>query len=284
VDRDTLIATLQREGFDTSSFDQVAYGSDTPLYSLTIPFADRATAWLHLRHLVDQTAHWPVIMTDIQAIIDGDTHSWAGTPTHILEQAQQHDPEAWLIDRGNVSSYPDAQSVVDEVLDAIEREHDYLGDDFVAYADMRAETETVLTSDAHWIENTAPVTVDEQLGVDYASIPDEWKPAALYFILFPTIQWWEIPALIRYYPADPGPDPATHVSLFQRWSAGFGAELVSLGRDGLTLRATRPPQNRAQALTLAWEHTLYCQDIYILDVVPRAVDIYRGAAWGFWWD
>jgi Domain of unknown function (DUF4253) len=103
-------------------------------------------------------------------------------------------------------------------------------------------------------------------------------------VLFSTTHWWEIPALIRYYPADPGPDPATHVSLFQRWSMRYGAELVSLGRDGLTLRATMPPRDRAEALTLAWEHTLYCEDIYILDIVQRAVDIYRGVGWGFWWD
>ena len=52
MDRDTLVAILQREGFDTSSFDQMAYGGDMPLYSLAIPFADRAAAWLHLRQLV----------------------------------------------------------------------------------------------------------------------------------------------------------------------------------------------------------------------------------------
>jgi hypothetical protein len=42
------------------------------------------------------------------------------------------------------------------------------------------------------------------------------------------------------------------------------------------MRATQPPQDRAEALTLAWEHTVYCEEIYILDVVPLAVDIYRG--------
>jgi hypothetical protein len=285
MDRDTLVATLQHEGFDTSSFDQVAYAGDTPIYSLTVPFADRAAAWLHLRRLVVQTAHWPVIMTDIQAIIDGYILSRAGTPTQIFDRARECDPEAWLLDMGNISSYPDAQWVIDQVLDAIELEHDGLGDDFVAYAEMRAETETALTSDTLWIENTASLTVDEQLGFDYAAtIPDEWKPIVLDIVFFPTTQWWEIPALISYYPADTGSDPARHVSLLRRWSTRYGVELVSLGRDSFTLRATRPPQDRAEALTLAWEHILYCEDIHILDVVPRAVDIYRGAAWGFWWD
>jgi len=281
---DTLAATLKQHNFDTTSFNQISYGSDQLLYSLTIPFADRTTAWLRLRTLVDQTACWPVIMTDLQAISDGDNRSWAGTSTQILEQAAALDPEAWLIDIGNLSRYPDAQWIIDQVLAALEREHEYLGDDLVAYEELRSETESALASEAIWMEKETAPTSDEQLGLDYTSIPEEWKPATLDIVLFSTTHWWEIPALIRYYPADPGPNPATHVSLFHRWSTRYGAELVSLGRDGLTLRATRPPRDRAEALTLAWEHTLYCEDIYILDIVQRAVGIYRGVGWGFWWD
>ena len=44
------------------------------------------------------------------------------------------------------------------------------------------------------------------------------------------------------------------------------------------------PPGVAEAILLAWEHTIYCDDISVLDIVRRAVDLYHGAAWSFWWD
>jgi hypothetical protein len=284
MDLDTLTAALQQQGVDISSLKQIAYDDNRWLASLTVPFVDRSAAWLRLRALVDQTGYWPVFVSDLPVLIDQCRRSWAGTPSQILEQAQALDAEAWLIGMGGLAHYPDAQWVLGEVLEALEREHDYLGDNLVAYEELRAETETALTSDALWTENSRPLKIDEQLGIDYASWPNDWKPATLEMVLFPVSHWWEIPALLCYYPADPGPHPAEHVSLLRRWFARYGAELVSLGRDGFTLRATRPPQGRAEAITLAWEHTLYCHDIYILDVLQLAVRLYRGEGWGFWWD
>jgi hypothetical protein len=284
MDLDTLAATLQRQGFDISSFTPIAYSDDRLLASLSIPFADRSTAWLRLRALFEQTGYWPVLVSDLPMLLDDSRRSWAGTPTQILERAQALDPEAWLIDMGHLTHYPDAQWVIGEVLTALEQEHEGLGDDFVLYEELRAESESALTSDTLWTENSKPLTIEKQLGLTYASVPTNWKPGTLDIVLFQANNWWEIPALLRYYPADPGPNPAEHVSLFRRWSERYGAELVGLGHREVVLRATRPPHEHAEAILLAWEHTLYCYDIYILDAITRAVDIYHGRAWGFWWD
>jgi hypothetical protein len=281
---DTLAATLQQQGVDISSLNRIVYGDDHWLASLGVPFADRSAAWLGLRDLFDQTGYWPVFVSGLPMLIDDSQHARAEKPSQILEQAQTLDPEAWLLDMDHLTDYPDAQWVIGEVLTALDQQHLGLGDDFVLYEELRAETESALTSDVLWTEKSTPPTIDEQLGLTYAAVPEDWKPAQLDLVLFQASHWWEIPALLNYYPADPGPSPAEHVSLLRRWSERYGAELVSLGSSDLALRATRPPQERTEAITLAWEHTLYCHDIYIFDVLQLAVRLYRGEGWGFWWD
>lgn len=148
---------------------------------------------------------------------------------------------------------------------------------------MRDTVASALTQEALWRE-AQPLRLEELFSRTDASIRPDQQPTSSDIVLFPVAHWWEIPALIHYYPAYPGPEPAVHACLFKRWAERFGAELVKLGPRDVTIHATRPPQERTAAILLAWEHTQYCQDIPILDTLEHATEIYRGTVWSFWWD
>jgi hypothetical protein len=105
--------------------------------------------------------------------------------------------------------------------------------------------------------------------------------------LFPTNDWTTVPAHLRWGGWNDCPEPEIHVAALRSWRDRFGAELVGLGPDVMNLRVGRRPKTRADALELAREQYLYCNDI----VDQGTGTLSRLAAalmaddwWYFWWD
>ncbi len=276
----TLVKTLQDHGFDTQSLVPVEYGGTTPIYQFPIPIAERSHTWVRLRALVGQLGYWPVIVDHRDPISAYQDNDWTGTPATILEEASKQDPLTCLLSMAGQTSYPTAE----EIFRQIREEHETLG---LTTEKEAQDTVASLLSDQGLWKDSLSVSIDKQL--DFALYPEwyssEWHPLTCNIVLFPTRQWWEIAALIRFYPADPGPDPITHVVLWKWWAQRYGAELIYITCGGFTLRAMAPPATPNEAFCLSWEHCIYCNsdDIFFLSAVERATQIYRGEAWHFGW-
>lgn len=77
-----------------------------------------------------------------------------------------------------------------------------------------------------------------------------------------------------------------HATVLRRWAAAYGAELVGLGSDTMTLHVATPPADRQAALRAATEAAAYCPDAVLqgagtLDALAEAL---TAPAWFFWWD
>jgi Domain of unknown function (DUF4253) len=105
--------------------------------------------------------------------------------------------------------------------------------------------------------------------------------------LFPTKNGWEIPAHLNLGGWNECPEAAAHVRLMKRWSEEYGAELVGVNGDTVEMLAHRPPQTREDALRLAGEQFLYCEDIVIQGtqtLETLAAGLLGNKIWFFWGD
>jgi hypothetical protein len=76
-------------------------------------------------------------------------------------------------------------------------------------------------------------------------------------------------------------------AVLRSWEDRFGAYVVGVGFDTLTLGVERPPTSHAQAIAVAAEHFAACSDsIYqgagTLD--EYAAELIDAEGWTFWWD
>lgn len=98
----------------------------------------------------------------------------------------------------------------------------------------------------------------------------------------------DIPAALGWQGMRRTTDHAELVSTVLRsWEGRFGATLIGLGYDELTLSVAAPPRTRHRAELLAAEHRAFC-----LDQFTAQPDTLRGVAggligerlWQFWWE
>lgn len=134
---------------------------------------------------------------------------------------------------------------------------------------------------------------------DWPDVADPMGPTSLvdwetdapipeaYIIRLPTSDWTEIPAHLRLGGWNACPPAEYHVAAFRSWRERYGAELVHVGGSTLDIRVKRRPQTREEALALADELYLYCEDIIVQgygDAAALAAALMAGDWWNFWWD
>jgi hypothetical protein len=109
----------------------------------------------------------------------------------------------------------------------------------------------------------------------------------VHIALIPTDDWTTVPAHLRYGGRDNCPRAEYHVAALRSWRDRFGAELIGLGSDRMDLRVERRPETREQALELAGEHYVYCNDIVDQGegtLSNLAACLFVDNWWNFWWD
>jgi hypothetical protein len=76
-------------------------------------------------------------------------------------------------------------------------------------------------------------------------------------------------------------------AVLRSWEERFGAYLVGVGFDTLTLGVERPPSTAPQALAVAAEHFAACPDNVWQGagaLEAYAADLVGSPVWSFWWD
>lgn len=153
----------------------------------------------------------------------------------------------------------------------------------------REETIALMESDPHepalgeW-----PVSPIPSLGLSIARDLLSKKPLPrVYIALVPTDDWTSIPAYLRWGGWNDCPAPEYHIAALRRWRDLYGAELVGMSADTINVRVARRPGTREEALALAREQYIYCEDIVdqgIGTYSALAADLMANDWWYFWWD
>lgn len=98
---------------------------------------------------------------------------------------------------------------------------------------------------------------------------------------------YEVPAHLGFGGWNECPRPEIHVAVLREWQGTYGAVPVCVARDVLECVVMRPPQEEADAMTLAAQHWLFCDDIVdqgTQSVRALARELWKSPTWFFWWD
>lgn len=109
----------------------------------------------------------------------------------------------------------------------------------------------------------------------------------VYIVLVPTDDPSTIPAHLHWGDWNECPAPEFHVAALRHWRDHYGAELIGLGKDVLSIRVARKPVARSEAIELARMQYAYCNDIVdqgTESLSALAADLMAHDWWFFWWD
>ncbi|MBS4103633.1 DUF4253 domain-containing protein [Tsukamurella paurometabola] len=105
-------------------------------------------------------------------------------------------------------------------------------------------------------------------------------------LLVPVARPADVPAALGWDGAvNADLDAGDVTAVVRSWEDRFGAVLLSLGLDTMSLQVTRRPETRAQLDALAYEHYAFCSDNYSHDVFSSCrTGLSEWRRWDFWWD
>jgi predicted DNA-binding WGR domain protein len=82
-------------------------------------------------------------------------------------------------------------------------------------------------------------------------------------------------------------DPTLMSAVLRSWEDRWGARVVEIGFDTLTVSVGIPPRDRQTALALAAEHFAFCPDNIwqgVGTLLAYAASLQQSRIWTFWWD
>ncbi|OYX51958.1 MAG: hypothetical protein B7Y97_03620 [Sphingomonas sp. 32-66-10] len=109
----------------------------------------------------------------------------------------------------------------------------------------------------------------------------------VHILILPTKEPAAAPAYLRWGGWNACPAPEYHVAALRDWHRRYGGVPVAMTGDVINVRVTRRPASRDEALSLAREQFLYCEDIVLQGTdtfAPLAAGLMHSDWWFFWWD
>lgn len=264
---------LRKAGIDLSAQEVLVTSSGEELYVLSTHGSQAIQLWRRLRELVSRTEHWPILIGEeenLDALREQLQSSDFGTTKEILDRALAIDEVKWLGQKH--------EELVDELLE--------FGGQL--YSDSAEESlgsreEFRGLPRGPWPAESTPCH-DFQIPIGVGA----GKPLPeVNIALVPTQTCWHVPAYLRFGAWNECPQPEEHVALMRFWQRCFDAEVLGITRDVVEMRVGHPPSNKVDALKLAKQQYLYCQDIVdqgTQTLESLAAGLLNGTSWFFWWD
>jgi Domain of unknown function (DUF4253) len=105
--------------------------------------------------------------------------------------------------------------------------------------------------------------------------------------LIPLSHPHEAPAYLSFGGWNDAPNSELQVAMLREWNRTHGAVPIAITGDVLECLVARPPETEAEAVALAIEQWLFCEDIVsqgTQSVRNLGIEIWRSPNWFFWWD
>lgn len=211
---------------------------------------DAVPTWKALRALTDQTGWYPMITRNQSNFLHKLDEQEKRSTRRILKRANSIDISNWLAKRRHWLNI-DAEGLP---------------------LDGRAPGSTCTGNESYTLTHDILTR----------------KPVDdVYVILLPTKSGSEFPAYVGFSKRNDCPHAEFHVALLRKWHCEYGAEPVTFRDDLLECSVVRRPATFDEALRLAAEQFLYCDDNLLQG--HRSFDAYadclmKSDIWSFWWD
>lgn len=246
------------------------------VYGLTVSGSEAINQWNHLRQLTEKSKYYPLVLGADEEI-KWHQHSWQ---PYVISSDE-------IIDRDAVSAILDRASKLNAenwFRDTAKQlyEDQYENEELDGGNPLEIITNEIL---GDWDDND--IFPSESFSIPYDGIPGGQPLELVEIALIPTQTCWHVPAYLNFGNWNSCPIPEEHVCLMKRWHDLYGAEVVGITHDVVEMRVNKPPLNRDDALSLAKEQYLYCNDI--VDQCTQTLSVLvatlvEGSVWYFWWD
>lgn len=103
----------------------------------------------------------------------------------------------------------------------------------------------------------------------------------------PAQENWQIPCHLKLGGWNACPASEEMAAVCKFWQERYGAQIVSTTFDVLEMQVARPPQTKEEALELAQQQYLFCNDIVEQgagEIEYLAKSLLYSPVWYFWWD
>lgn len=264
---------LRKAGIDIPVRAVLITSSGESLPILSSHGSQAIQLWTRLRELVPQTEHWPVLVGEedgLAALREQVQTSYFGSTKDILDRATATDGARWFEQKH--------EELIDELLE-------FGGELYSALAEesLGGREEFRGLPRGLWPKESSPCP-DFQIPFD---VLKRTPLPVVNIALVPTMTCWHVPAFLRFGAWNECPGPEEHAAVMKLWHQCQGAEVVGITRDVVEMRVGKPPSKKVDALNLAKQQYLYCQDIVdqgTETLESLAAGLLNGTAWYFWWD
>lgn len=252
VDRQVLGIVLQQQGIDTGSLTHFADFETDVAYRLTVHGGEALETWQTLRGLVDVMGCWPVVVGAFESFDDiAYRGGTARSPHEIIEEGMRLDVEQVLRERVELYNAAYGRPLAEGL-----QRGPWPGADEI-----------------------------EQAGSTLAGGQFE----RVHIVLLPTVEGWQVPAYLNFGGWNDCPRAPEHVCILKHWHEQYGADLMGMTDTTIEMRVSRPPRERNNAMTLALEHYVYCNETIGYDLVTNTLEdlaarLLGTPLWYVWWD
>ena len=263
---DSLSKILVANGLNPDSF--TASAGDENIFRGELPAGRIVETWMKLAGAASETKYWPIIrgaLDEYHEPVECDADVIlaavpAGNIREILKGRMEERREELIEIRPEFTEATD--------MDELARLADATGINlFGASVEEPWPTEAPDRVSFH--------TVKESKG----------RPAAV--LLIKVEHSYEVPAHLGFGGWNDCPSPELQVAVLREWHKEYNAVPACITGDVLKCAVVKRPQTEAEAMKLAAEQWIFCDDIVgqgTQTVRKLAMEIWRSPNWFFWWD
>lgn len=265
---------LKKYGSDAQAFWPSKLNPE--IWNGDVPGANAVVLWLALRAQFELTGIWPVLRGSAVE----EPEEFYNNPSEILSQ---------------VPSYGLNQLLAPRLTERIEAFQQMFGD-YPSDLELKAFVAKVDASGAMSFGGRPasptpwPDTKKTQPNLEIHSVSDMGTRRLRRHVqlsLIPLSHAYEVPAYLGFGGWNDSPMPELQVAVLREWHKLYGAVPIAVTGDVLECVVDRPPQTEEQAMALAAEQWIFCDDIVsqgTQTIRNLAIEIWRSPQWFFWWD
>lgn len=264
---------LTRHGVSPDSASPSQYAPH--VLNIKIPGEAAISVWQDIQSRFSETGVWPIIRGDAEDVID----EFPCNPVETLERVPAGTAITLLEPRlqERIDMYGDSLQGLPEKVDIAQ---------FASLVD--ASGMMSFSGSADDVEPwPSPRAVAELRVHSINNLRTGKLHRQILFALITLKHPFEAPAYLGFGGWNDAPMPELQVAMLREWHRVHGAVPIAMTGDVLECFVERPPQNESDAMALAQQQWIFCDDIVsqgTQSVRKLAIEIYQSPRWFFWWD
>lgn len=263
---ESLSKILTANGLNPESFTTCA--DDEKMFRGELPAGRVVETWMKLAKAARETKYWPIIrgaLDDYHEPVECDVDAvLAGVPAGSIREILKPRME-------------ERRQTLAELMPEFARATDM--DELARLADV---------SGIHLfgakVEESWPTEAPDR--VSFHTVKEtKGRPAAVQLIKVE--HSYEVAAHLGFGGWNDCPSPELQVAVLREWHNEYNAVPACITGDVLECAVVKRPQTEAEAMKLAAEQWIFCDDIVsqgTQSIRKLAMEIWRSPNWFFWWD